>query len=314
MIGAPKTRTTMAAATDAEFDTLWDFNDPAGTEAKFLTVRLTLGAAEDHARLMDLDTQIARAQGLQGRFADALAMLETVEAALRPDEARAAVRYQLEFGRVLRSSGSPEAARPFFERAQALAEASGADRLAVDARHMVALVEPDPARRVSLMLDDLEFAAASGDPDARKWRGTLWNNIGMAFHEMGDLGDALEAFETAAECWEEDDPKRVLVAHWMVAWTLRLQGRLAEALATQEVLERAHQEAGTPGPYVQEELGELHLALATGDDAENHRRLASDHFARAHALLQDELAADPERLARMKRLADGGDDAAPGTA
>jgi tetratricopeptide (TPR) repeat protein len=298
----------MTAASDTAFDALWDYNDPAASEARFMEVRQTLGAPEDHARLMELDTQIARAQGLQGRFADALAMLEMVEAALRPDETRAAVRYQLEFGRVLRSSGSPEAARPFFERAQALAEASAEDRFAVDARHMVALVEPDPGRRVSLMLDDLEFAAASADPDARKWRGTLWNNIGMAFHEMGDLVDALEAFETAAGFWEEDAPDRVLVAHWMVAWTLRLQGRLAEALATQEVLERAHQQAGTPGPYVQEELGELHLALATGPDADDHRRRARDHFARAYTLLRDELAGDPDRLARMKGMAEGGED------
>jgi tetratricopeptide (TPR) repeat protein len=295
----------MTAASDTAFDALWDYNDPAASEARFMEVRQTLGAPEDHARLMELDTQIARAQGLQGRFADALAMLELIQTRLLPDETRAAIRYQLEFGRVLRSSGSPEAARPFFERAQALAEAAGEDRFAVDARHMVALVEPDPGRRVSLMLDDLEFAAESADPDARKWRGTLWNNIGMAFHEMGDLVDALEAFETAAGFYEEDDPKRVLVAHWMVAWTLRLQGRLAEALATQEVLERAHQEAGTPGAYVQEELGELHLALATGPDAEDHRRLARGHFARAHALLHEELAADPDRLARMKRIADG---------
>ena len=298
----------MTTAGDTAFDALWDYNDPAASEARFLAVRQTLGAAEDHARLMELDTQIARAQGLQGRFADALAMLETVQVALRAGETRAAVRYQLEFGRVLRSSGSPEAARPFFERAVALAEAAGEDRFAVDARHMVALVEPDPGRRVSLMLDDLEFAAASADSDARKWRGTLWNNIGMAFHEMGDLDDALEAFETAAGFWEEDDPNRVLVAHWMVAWTLRLQGRLAEALATQEVLQRAHQAAGTQGPYVQEELGEVHLALATGADAEDHRRLAREHFARAHGLLQEELAGDPDRLARMKRIADGDED------
>ncbi|HEY3889739.1 MAG TPA: tetratricopeptide repeat protein [Caulobacteraceae bacterium] len=298
----------MTTASDTTFDALWDYNDPAASEARFLTVRQTLGAAEDHARLMELDTQIARAQGLQGRFADALAMLEMIEGALRPDETRAAVRHQLEFGRVLRSSGSPEAARPFFERAQALAEASAEDRFAVDARHMVALVEPDPGRRISLMLDDLEFAAASSDPVAREWRGTLWNNIGMAFHEMGDLDDALDAFETAAGLWEEDDPKRVLVAHWMVAWTLRLQGRHAEALAAQEVLERAHQTAGTPGGYVQEELGELHLALASGPGAEDHRRLARGHFARAHELLLKELAGDPDRLARMKRIADGEED------
>ena len=296
----------MTDSTDANFDALWNFDDPAGTEARFLDVRQGLGAPDDHGRLLELDTQIARTQGLQGRFNDALAMLETVQVALRPDEARAAVRYELEFGRVLRSSGSPEAARPFFERAQALAEAAGEDRLAVDARHMVALVEPDPARRVSLMLDDLEFAAASPDPDARKWRGTLWTNIGMAFHEIGDLVDALDAFETAAGFWEEDDPSRVLIAHWMVAWTLRLQGRLDEALATQEVLERAHVQAGTPGAYVQEELGELHLALAKGPDAEDHRRKARAYFARAHELLKDEL--DPDRLARMKRIADGGED------
>jgi len=296
----------MTDSTDANFDALWNFDDPAGTEARFLEVRQGLGAAEDHGRLLELDTQIARTQGLQGRFVDALNMLETVQVGLRPDESRAAIRYELEFGRVLRSSGSPEAARPFFERAVALAEAAVEDRLAVDARHMVALVEPDPARRVSLMLDDLEFAAASADPDARKWRGTLWTNIGMAFHEIGDLGDALEAFETAAGCWEEDDPARVLIAHWMVAWTLRLQGKLAEALATQTVLERAHAQAGTPGAYVQEELGELHLALATGPDAEDHRRKARAHFARAHDLLKDEL--DPDRLARMKRIADGGED------
>jgi tetratricopeptide (TPR) repeat protein len=298
----------VAGVSDAGIDALWDYGDPAATEARFLETRQGLGAPEDHARLMELDTQIARAQGLQGRFADALAMLETVQARLLPDESRAAIRHDLEFGRVLRSSGSPEAARPFFERAQALAEAAGEDRLAVDARHMVALVEPDPARRVSLMLDDLEFAGASSDPDARGWRGTLWNNIGMAFHELGDLDNALEAFETSASCWEEDDPKRVLIAHWMVGWTLRLQGRLTEALATQEVLERAHRDAGTPGPYVQEELGELHLALAKGPGTDDHRRRAREHFARALPLLREELAEDPDRLARIKRLADGEED------
>ena len=30
---------------DANFDALWNYDDPAGTEARFLEVRLTLGAA-----------------------------------------------------------------------------------------------------------------------------------------------------------------------------------------------------------------------------------------------------------------------------
>lgn len=302
---------TTTPAEGANFDALWDYNDPAATEAKFLAVRPTFGGDAAHGRLMELDTQIARAQGLQGRFADALAMLATVRDGLRPDETRARIRYELEMGRALRSSGYADGARPNFERAVALAEAAGEDRLNVDARHMVALVEPDPARRITIMMEALDLAAASPDPDARRWRGSLWNNIGMAFHDLGRLDDARAAFETALGCWEEDDPSRVPIARWMVAWTIRLQGRLPEALAAQEALEREHRQAGTDGPYVQEELGEIHLAMAVGVKAEEHRRFAQAYFARAYALLKDsrDMAGDPERLARMKRLAEGDLDA-----
>ena len=43
----------------------------------------------------------------------------------------------------------------------------------------------------------LELADTSPDPDARRWRGSLWNNIGWARFEAGDFDGALAAFETA---------------------------------------------------------------------------------------------------------------------
>jgi tetratricopeptide (TPR) repeat protein len=130
----------------------------------------------------------------------------------------------------------------------------------------------------------------------------------MDFHELGDLHHAMEAFEASLEAWEEDDPSRAGIARWMIGWTMRLQGRLDEALAAQEALQREYAAAGETGlGYVEEELGEIHLAWP-GDDGWKHRALARQYFVRAHELLSanGEIDHDPERLARMKRLAEGG--------
>jgi tetratricopeptide (TPR) repeat protein len=292
---------------DTDIDGLWDFDDPAATEAKFMALRQHLGAKQDHAKLLELDTQLARTQGLQGRYAHALMTLETVQDRLEPGEVRAAARHDLEMGRVLRSSGSPAGAKEYFERAARVAKEAGEAALEIDALHMLALVEPEPTRRIAMNMDALERAAGASDPRARRWRGSLWNNTGMDFHELGDLDRAMEAFEASLAAWQEDDPDRAGVAKWMIGWTMRLQGRLAEALAAQEALEHEYAASGNPGAgYVEEELGEIHLAWS-GDDAWKHRGLARPYFARAYELLSanGEIDHDPDRLARIKSLAEG---------
>ncbi len=91
---------------------LWNFEDPAASEAAFRNAQTEIDRAGDHALLMELLTQIARAQGLQRQYEAADATLAAVEASLRPDEVRARIRYALERGRLLRSSGRPALARP----------------------------------------------------------------------------------------------------------------------------------------------------------------------------------------------------------
>ncbi len=280
----------------ADFDRLWNYDDPAGTELKFRALRGLVAA--DNGRLLELDTQIARALGLQGRFDEALAVLANVRAALRPEEPRAEIRYLLELGRVLRSAGKPEAARPHFEDAGMKARHAGEDALYIDAVHMLALVEADPERRMRHDMAALGVAEASADITARNWRASLLHNIGMTQQELGDLDAALAAFERALELrLPTGIAARIDVARWMVGWVLRLQGRLAEALVIQESLEQSYAESGAPDGYVCEELGEIHLAL--GDP-----KAARNYFARAYKELQQELAGS-ERLARMSRLAAG---------
>ena len=256
---------------------------------------------------MELDTQLARAQGLQGRFAHALLTLDAVEEGLLPDERRAAIRYQLEMGRVLRSSGNTEGAQPYFEKAVMLAEAAGEEVLEVDARHMVALAEPEPARRLQLNQDTLERASASSHPRARRWRGSLWNNVGMDLQALGRLDEAEAAFRKSFEAWSEDSPERAPIARWMIGWTLRLQGRLQEALEIQESLAKQYRQGGTDAGYVYEELGEIHLALIDGPFRADHLALTKSSFHTAYLYLKDnpDLAGEPERLARIKRLGEG---------
>jgi tetratricopeptide (TPR) repeat protein len=283
------------------FDDLWDFDDPAGSGIRFRAAIETAEndgdwAAEDEAR-----TQLARSLGLQGRFTEAHAELDRVEAD-HPAEDRVRVRSHLERGRALRSSGDSAAAIVPFEVAWELARELGEDGLAADAAHMLGLVDA-PSGEQAWHERALDLADTSEQPAARRWRGSLWNNIGWARFTAGDLDGALAAFEAALDARrEQGQPNETRIAEWCVGRCLRAVGRVEEALALQERLaaETAHADAPEDG-YGSEEIGECLLVL--GREAE-----ARPFFARAAALLgTDALLAEhePDRIARLRRLGEG---------
>src|SRR5256885_1926355 len=94
------------------FDALWDYDHPVTSESRFRALLPQAEAAGDAAYRAELLTQIARTEGLQGRFAAAHQTLDTVEALLTSDLVTARLRYLLERGRVFNSAGAPEPARP----------------------------------------------------------------------------------------------------------------------------------------------------------------------------------------------------------
>lgn len=228
---------------------LWDFDDPEASEQRF---RAQAELAEPDDRLV-LMTQVARALGLQEKYDEGHSVLDD----LSPTEDEVAVRIALERGRLFRSAGDPEQARPLFEAAARSAQAAGLEALHVDALHMTALVA-DPADQLAIGRHALAVARASTDPQARDWDASLLNNIGMAHADAGDFDAALPAFEDALAARERiGDPARTRVARWMVGWALRNLGRRDEALEVQRSLKAELDAAGLADPHVDEELALL---------------------------------------------------------
>ena len=96
------------------FDALWNFDDPAGTEARFRELLPRARESSDPSYAAELLTQIARTQGLQQKFDQAHATLDQVDASLKPEMKVAKVRSLLERGRVLNSSRKARESVPIF--------------------------------------------------------------------------------------------------------------------------------------------------------------------------------------------------------
>jgi tetratricopeptide (TPR) repeat protein len=274
-------------------DQLWDFADPVGSAQRF---RDELAGTSAVTARAELNTQLARALGLQGRFDEADAVLTEVEtqggAITVPPVV--AVRTDLERGRLRNSAGRPTEAVPFFAAALTAAEVAGEEFLAVDAAHMLAIADQENA--ADWTRRGLALAHGAADARARRWAGALHNNLGWMLHDAGDPAGAVSEFEQAEVAYlSTGTPEQQRIARWSVARCLRTLGRIEEALSIQLALH----ENGPSDGYVEEELGELYLT--SGEPA-----LARPYFAAAEELLgADEWLAEhePDRLARLRELA-----------
>ena len=287
----------------SELDDLWDYSDPAASEARFRQRLSELSTEADPAQLAETQTQLARSQGLQRHFDEAHATLDQVETRLADMPARVQIRYALERGRVFNSSGQPERSMPLFESAWERARAVGEDGLAVDAAHMLGIAEPGE-QGMAWNLKALELARTSEQSAAIRWQGPLYNNIGWSYFDAGRYDDALGMFEQALVWQQANGPeKEIRIARWCIARDLRARGRIEEALAMQQALFAEYQQSLDEDGYVSEELGECLLAL--GRPAE-----ARPHFQRAYALLSQDLwlpESEPDRLARLRQLRSEGE-------
>jgi tetratricopeptide (TPR) repeat protein len=261
-----------------DFDALWDFDRPDASEQAFRDLLPLADEQSATAYRLELLTQIARAQGLQRRSADAHRTLDQVEDALTDATPRARLRYLLERGRVLNSSGRPREATPLFLAAWELGQDQGEDALAIDAAHMLGIVEPGE-RQLAWNLRALDLAERSRDPRAQRWLGSLLNNIGWTYLDLSRYEEALDLFRRAVE-WRnaEGEPRQIVAARWAVGRALRSLGRIEEALAAQRELSTLLEQLGERDGYVQEELAECLLALGRTTEAR-------PYFAAAHAML-----------------------------
>jgi tetratricopeptide (TPR) repeat protein len=292
---AAQTHDAFARSLDGE----WDFGKPAASEQRFRAELAKWPA--DSAQALEVQTQIARALALQRKSDEAHAMLDIVESRLADVPAHVRVRYLLERGRALNSSGAPQRAVPIFADALALAERERDEFYAVDAAHMLGIAAP-PSERLAWNLKALALAEAAVDARARDWRASLYHNIGWTHFDAGDAKEALDFWQKALALRETmGNADRIRVAKWTVARGYRAIGRLDDAESIQKALVVEFDAVGESDGYVYEELAEI--ALARGDAV-----AARPWAAKAHAALKDDayLAANESpRLARLAAVAAG---------
>jgi tetratricopeptide (TPR) repeat protein len=282
-----------------DFDELWDYSKPAETEKKFrelLPRARESGDASYHAELL---TQIARTLGLQQKFEEAHGVLDSVEHMLSEKMVVPRIRYLLERGRVYNSSGQPGTAKPLFEEAMNTALMEKEDYYAIDAIHMLQIVEP-PGKQLEWAEKAIELAEKSADKRAQKWLGPLYNNTGWSYFDLKDFEKAMEYFKKSLKWREEQgDESGIRIARWCVARTYRAVGKIDEALEIQKALEKEIEEKSVePDGFVFEELAEL-LYL------KGEKNEAKPYFRKAFALLSADpwlSANEPDRLERLKKL------------
>lgn len=280
---------------------LWDYSDPAGSRARFQARVEEARTSGNAGYLAELETQIARTYGLEQKFDQAHHLLDEVQERFDDDAPSIArVRYHLERGRTFNSDKKREQAIEQLQRAFSMArQLPDADDLAVDAAHMLGITEPGE-EGITWTQKALALAEASDDPAAKRWRGSLYNNLGWAHAEKKSYEKALELFEKCQAFFahEGERPERERIARWSIAKMHRLLGHTEKALSMQQKILAELDEAGETDGYVHEEMAECLLALERRDEAQPHFAKAYEALSQDAWLKRDE----PERLERLKRL------------
>lgn len=279
-----------------DFDTLWNYNEPTETRAKFMVALSEADKEADLSYYLQLQTQIARTYGLERLFESAHELLDEVEAQLTDDMPVVRVRYLLERGRTINSAGDPAKSKPLFEQAFYLADSIGADYYTIDAAHMIGIVGETQKEKMDWNLKGIDVAENSTDKRARHWLGSIYNNVGWTYHDHEEYDKALDMFERAlAFRTEEGERSTIGIAKWCVARALRSLKRYGEAMEIQLALAAENKASGESDGFVWEELGELYLIK--GDTA-----LAAANFAKAYTALSKFDWIEADRLQRIKGL------------
>ena len=273
---------------------LWEFVDLDGTNTR---LRAQLAEETTDPGRAEVMAELARVDGLRGSFGEGDELLDEA-ARLAGREPDVAARIDLERGRLRRSSGEPDAARPLFESAYAAALETEQHFLAADAAHMVALVAGSREGFVDWTQRGIELAETHAE--AAYWLGPLLNNLGWEHYETGDFASALDAFERALVAREREPEKAdgIELALYAVGKARRALGRSAEAVP---LLERALASAANRGHedgWFHEELAEEYAALGRDDEAAAQARLAIPLLER-----DDPSFGDGERATALRALA-----------
>jgi len=288
-----------------DLDILWKPQDPAASEIMF---RNFLPAARqsqdaDRSHLIELLTQVARAQGAQAQYNEARATLEEAGKLLEDDASTyrvsAKIRYLLERGRLYVLEKTPAQGRVLFSQAWTLAVNSGDDFFTVDVARMMASIVPQKEQE-EWLLRAIQIAEASPQEKARRWLGSLYASLGWKLFDLRQYDNALATMQKSLSHFKAFGSEReVFVARWSAGKILRQMNRLEEALALQKSLLSQLGPSDAPDGRLFEEIAECLQALRQTDEAQMY-------FERAYKELSSEQWLTDNQPLKLKRLKDLG--------
>jgi len=285
-----------------DFDTLF-VGHPVDIERNLTALLTQADSLPDKSLYIQILSQIALAQAMQQRFAEAHQTLDHAESHIAAGHELARARVILERGRVFHQAGHPAEALPLFEASYALSSSHRFDFHTVNAAHMAAIVSKNVDDKIAWNTRAIELAA---DPSGRAhaWMGALSNNLAQNYIEAGRFSDALATFKQCQLYGEQrGDAIVVRGAKWGIGRALRPLGRLDDALQIQLGLLEEYTGIESRGELpaeliavgrgmIHEELAEIHLAYANTFAALAYRELCNDPwFGKL----------EPARLERLKR-------------
>ena len=290
------------------FDELWALGEPAIVEQRFQELLPETASSPNKSMHLQILSQLALAQALQKKFADAHATLDYAETLLTPAYELAHVRILLERGRVFQQAGDINQARIFFDQSFALSAQHAFDYHTVNIAHMIAIIAPTLEEKIIWNQRAIDLALKSNDKQAHNWLGSLYNNLGQNYMDSQQFQKALTAFEEAlAYRIQEKYAANIRVAQWAIARAKRMLGRIDEALETQQALLKEFDSIAMQRTYdIPMELFTLTRGWVYEELAELYY-LKMKHFAQlAHEdLCHDDMfnQVGSERLKRLRQLA-----------
>ncbi len=281
-----------------DFIKLWNFGNPSETEKKFRDILPLAELSHDASYLAQLLTQIARTEGLQGKFSDAHKTLDRVEKMLTPDLQLARIRYLLERGRAFNSSDHQDLALPLFREAYELGEKTGEMKLAIDAVHMIAIAKNDPKEQIEWNLKGIRMAET--DPASRGWLWALYNNIGESYLKAKEYENARMYFHKLVEFQMEKGQEPDMYTLKDEARATRLSGQPQDALSIIEPIFQKLRKDNQDDGWIREEMAENLFALGRKNEAK-------PHFIKAYELLSKEefcIKNEKEKLDHLKQMSE----------
>lgn len=285
-------------AEQRDFDKLWDYNDPAETEKKFRELLPAAEKGKDKGYYIELLTQLARTNSLRKKFEEAHEILDKAMKIIRAEHVVPRIRYMLERGRTYNSAGELEKARELFLAAYQQGDKYKEDNLAIDAVHMLGIVDKGEE---SLKWNELaiDMAEKTEDEKAKDWLGPLYNNTAWTYFDMKEYDKSLELQKKSVDYHTSLNNKQQLsIAKWSVARVMREMGKVEEALKQQIELRKENETLiSCEDGYNSQEIGECLLLLGKKNESK-------PYFKSAYELLKDEVWVDDIEKERLKKLSE----------